>query len=159
MTRCGCRIQMLSSLLMYVRMLAGLPSGPCLLMLTIGSLIVAVCTITFWMAVVWSCTRPYAAFVLAAISISGQLLVPLGNLLLLVVWVMASAIWGALYFYYLPGIYDDKQWARPAWLQDLGVISVSIDPMEWSNSFSRSYEAHEAEISKEEELAPPAGYQ
>ena len=60
---------------------------------------------------------------------------PSGNLLLILVWVMAAAIWAALYFYYLPGIYDDKQWERPTWLQDIGVISVSVDPKEWSNSF------------------------
>mmetsp|Transcript_9180 Transcript_9180/g.14563 ORF Transcript_9180/g.14563 Transcript_9180/m.14563 type:complete len:300 (+) Transcript_9180:50-949(+) len=137
----------------------GLPSGPCLLMLTIGALLAAICTVSGWMALVWSCTRPYAAFVLASVSLFGQLLVPTGNLLLILVWIMAAGMGGMLYFYYLPGMYSDKQWARPGWMQDVGVMSVSFDPKEWSNSFSRSYEAHEAEISKDEELSIPSSYQ
>lgn len=42
-------------------------------------------------------------------------------------------------------------------------VSVSLDPGEWSNAFSRSYEAHEAEIHKDQELSMPSmdssGYQ
>lgn len=139
--------------------IVGLPSGPCLLMLTIGAVLAAVAALTGWMALVWSCTRPYAAFVLAAISVSGHLIIPTGNLLLILVWSTSTCMGGSLYFYYLPGIYDDRSWSRPGWLQDIGDVSVSLDPKEWSNSLSRSYEAHQAENSTDEELSLPTAYQ
>jgi len=35
----------------------GLPSGPCLLMLTIGALLAAICTVSGWMALVSTCPQ------------------------------------------------------------------------------------------------------
>jgi len=138
----------------------GLPAGPCLLMLTIGALLMAVCTVTGWMALCWLCTRPWAALVLGAISVSGQMTVPSGNLLLILVWILAAGMSGTLYFYWLPGLYADKRWDRPSWVQDVGESSLSLDPKEWSNSFSRSYEAHEENVGGgAHELALPATYQ
>ena len=126
----------------------GLPSGPCLLILTVGALLFAVCTVCGWMALVWLFTRPWAALVLASIAVTGQMVVPSGNLLMILMWCVAASMGGVLYFYYLPNIYAEKRWETPAWLQDVGLISVSLDPKEWSNSFSRAYEAHEVEIER-----------
>ena len=157
------------------------------------------------MALCWLCTRPWAALVLGAISVSGQMTVPSGNLLLILVWILAAGMSGTLYFYWLPGLYADKRWARPSWVQDVGESSLSLDPKEWytymhacmytcqrvmplaanpamcvylyvhtrarahththththrSNSFSRSYEAHEENVGGgAHELALPATYQ
>ncbi|KAJ1482962.1 hypothetical protein T484DRAFT_1802113 [Baffinella frigidus] len=54
----------------------GLPSAPCLLLVTFGSLFTALVACAFWMFVVWSCTRTWAALVFLAISISGEILLP-----------------------------------------------------------------------------------
>ena len=57
--------------------------------------------------------------------------VPSGNLLLILVWILAAGMSGTLYFYWLPGLYADKRWARPSWVQDVGESSLSLDPKEW----------------------------
>jgi hypothetical protein len=86
----------------------GLPSAPCLLIITFGAFFAALCTATFWMFLLWSCTRTYAALVFLFISLTGQILLPTGNPILLLVWVLVAFGGGYLYFYYLPDSY--KVW-------------------------------------------------
>jgi len=96
----------------------GLPSAPCVLIITVGAAFAAICNATFYLFLVWSCTRTYASLIFLLISVSGSILLPAGNPILLMLWVaIAFGSWYT-YFFYLPTLYTDKD--KPAWLQDIG---------------------------------------
>lgn len=92
----------------------GLPSAPCLLIITFGSFFAAICVATFWMFIIWSCTRTYAALVFLFISMTGQILLPTGNPILLLVWVLVAFGGGYAYFYYAPEVYKVRNMSRIA---------------------------------------------
>jgi ElaB/YqjD/DUF883 family membrane-anchored ribosome-binding protein len=95
----------------------GLPSAPCILIITVGAAFAAICNATFYLFLVWSCTRTYASLIFLLISVSGSILLPAGNPILLILWVaIAFGSWYT-YFFYLPSLYTDD---KPAWLQDIG---------------------------------------
>eukprot|EP00286_Rhodomonas_abbreviata_P008284 CAMPEP_0181319710 /NCGR_PEP_ID=MMETSP1101-20121128/17724_1 /TAXON_ID=46948 /ORGANISM="Rhodomonas abbreviata, Strain Caron Lab Isolate" /LENGTH=305 /DNA_ID=CAMNT_0023427343 /DNA_START=13 /DNA_END=930 /DNA_ORIENTATION=- len=103
----------------------GLPSAPCVLIVTFGSFFTVICIASFWMFVCWSCTRSWAALVFLAISLTGQLLLPTGNPLLLLLWLVISLGGGVGYFYWAPELYRDRE--RPSWLQTVGDFTISTD--------------------------------
>lgn len=131
----------------------GLPSAPCLLIITFGAFFAALCTATFWMFLLWSCTRTYAALVFLFISLTGQILLPTGNPILLLVWVLVAFGGGYLYFYYLPDSYKEKPEEKPMWVQDVGDFTVSSNYEEWGSAFSKAYEAETAALKKQAEEA------
>lgn len=96
----------------------GLPSAPCVLIITVGAAFAAICNATFYLFLVWSCTRTYASLVFLLISISGSILLPAGNPILLMLWVAISFGSWYTYFFYLPTLYADGD--KPGWLQDIG---------------------------------------
>lgn len=123
----------------------GLPSAPCLLIITFGAFFASICVATFWMFITWSCTRTWAALVFLAISLTGQILLPTGNPILLLVWVLIAFGGGYAYFYYLP---DQNKENKPSWLQDVGDFTVSADYNEWGSAFTKAYEAEKAAVEK-----------
>lgn len=105
----------------------GLPSAPCLLVITAGAFFSAICIASFWMFVVWSCTRPWAAVVFLLISFSGNMLIPTGDPLLLLLWLVVVTGLGLGYFFWLPEMYRGQQSEMPPWLQDVGNFEMSAD--------------------------------
>eukprot|EP00286_Rhodomonas_abbreviata_P011961 CAMPEP_0181327182 /NCGR_PEP_ID=MMETSP1101-20121128/21946_1 /TAXON_ID=46948 /ORGANISM="Rhodomonas abbreviata, Strain Caron Lab Isolate" /LENGTH=412 /DNA_ID=CAMNT_0023435787 /DNA_START=8 /DNA_END=1246 /DNA_ORIENTATION=- len=114
----------------------GIPTGvSCLLIITLESLVCALCFAAFLLALVWSCTRPWAALVLLAISLMGDILCPTGNILLIGVWFGFAALLYGAYFHWLPESYMERvregEGSMPSWLQSIGSLQVSFDPDEW----------------------------
>jgi hypothetical protein len=66
----------------------GLPATPCILIVTFGAFFAAVCVATFWMFLIWMCTRPAAALVLLSISSKSTSLLrsPIANMVRAVVY-------------------------------------------------------------------------
>jgi len=112
----------------------GLPAAPCLILVIFGSFFIAFCVATFWMFVCWSCTRPWAALVFLIISLSGSVLLPTGNLILVILWMVVAFFGGSWYFKYLPDTYDISNEERPYWVQDVGHITVSCAPEDWEDA-------------------------
>lgn len=108
----------------------GLPATPCILLVTFGSLFAAICVATTWMFFIWLCTRPVAAVIFLVISVSGQLLIPSGNPILLLLWMLVTFGGGWAYFFWLPDVYRDKPQDKPAWVQDVGTFRLSYEPGE-----------------------------
>eukprot|EP00284_Hemiselmis_tepida_P014552 CAMPEP_0174935410 /NCGR_PEP_ID=MMETSP1355-20121228/53687_1 /TAXON_ID=464990 /ORGANISM="Hemiselmis tepida, Strain CCMP443" /LENGTH=265 /DNA_ID=CAMNT_0016182099 /DNA_START=72 /DNA_END=866 /DNA_ORIENTATION=- len=117
-----------------------LPAVPCILLITVGSFFASFCIITFWLAVVWSCTRPWAALAFLIISLSGNLLLPTGSPILVVIWMIVAFGGGYFYFKYIPEQYALNGDERPAWVQDVGDYTISLDPGEWGDAASVSYQ-------------------
>lgn len=118
----------------------GLPATPCILIITFGAFFAAICVATFWMFLIWMCTRTAAALVLLTISLSGQLLIPTGNPILLLLWMLLAFGGGWAYFFWLPSIYTE----RPPWLQDIGNYQMSHEPMEILAAFEGKINAEAA---------------
>jgi hypothetical protein len=131
----------------------GLPSAPCLLIITFGAFFASICLATFWMFVIWSCTRTYAALVFLLMSLSGQILLPTGNPILLLVWVVLAFGGGYFYFYFYPDQFKEKPEDKPMWLQDVGDFTVSTNYEEWGSAFNKAYEAETAALKKQAEAA------
>jgi len=129
----------------------GLPSAPCLLIITFGAFFASICLATFWMFVIWSCTRTYAALVFLVMSLTGQILLPTGNPILLLVWVVLAFGGGYMYFYFGPDYYKEKPEDKPMWLQDVGDFTVSTNYEEWGSAFNKAYEAETAALQKQAE--------
>jgi hypothetical protein len=100
----------------------GLPAAPCLLLLSFGSIFATICLVTFWLGVIWSCTRIWAALIFFLISFTGSILLPTGNPIFVLIWVLLSLGVGVAYFWIAPKYFD----TRPSWLQDIG--DFSMDP-------------------------------
>jgi len=131
----------------------GLPSAPCILIITFGAFFGAICLATFWMFLIWSCTRTYASLVFLLLSLTGQICLPTGNPYLLLVWVFIAFGGGYLYFYYLPDSYKEKPEEKPMWVQDCGDFTVSTNYEEWGSAFNKAYEAESAALKKQAEQA------
>jgi hypothetical protein len=69
------------------------------------------------MFLIWMCTRPAAAVVMLFISVSGQLLIPSGNPILLLLWLLVTFGGGWAYFLWLPEVYRDRPLDKPFWVQ------------------------------------------
>jgi hypothetical protein len=69
------------------------------------------------MFLIWMCTRPAAAVVMLFISVSGQLLIPSGNPILLLLWLLVTFGGGWAYFLWLPEVYRDRPLDKPLWVQ------------------------------------------
>jgi hypothetical protein len=82
----------------------------------------------------WSGARPWAGLVFLVMSVSGCLLLPTGNLLLVLLWILVAFVGGSYYFKYLPDSYDISNEERPYWVQDVGHITVSCSPEEWEDA-------------------------
>jgi amino acid permease len=54
-----------------------------------------------------------------------QLLIPSGNPILLLLWIIVAFGGGWAYFFWLPSLFSEKPHDKPAWLQDVGNFSVS----------------------------------
>jgi hypothetical protein len=96
----------------------GLPSAPCVLIITVGAGFAAICNSCFYLFLVWSCTRTFASLIFLLISVSGSILLPAGNPILLMLWVFIAFGSWYTYFFYLPVLYTDE--TKPGWLQDIG---------------------------------------
>ena len=68
---------------------------------------------------------PWAALVFLIISLSGSFLLPTGNVLLVILWMVVAFVGGSCYFKYIPDTYDISNEERPYWVQDVGHITVS----------------------------------
>ncbi len=124
------------------------------MIITFGAFFASICLATFWMFICWSCTRTYASLVFLLLSLTGQVLLPTGNPILLLVWVLIAFGGGYAYFYYLPDTYKgEKASEKPMWIQDVGDFTVSTDYNEWGNAFNKAYEAETAALKKKAEEA------
>ena len=87
------------------------------------------------MFLIWMCTRPAAAVVMLFISVSGQLLIPSGNPILLLLWLIVAFGGGWAYFLWLPEVYRGRPLDKPMWIQ--------VNPDAWEFSTSRTMEMME----------------
>eukprot|EP00291_Cryptomonas_curvata_P012503 CAMPEP_0172181472 /NCGR_PEP_ID=MMETSP1050-20130122/17837_1 /TAXON_ID=233186 /ORGANISM="Cryptomonas curvata, Strain CCAP979/52" /LENGTH=315 /DNA_ID=CAMNT_0012854759 /DNA_START=51 /DNA_END=995 /DNA_ORIENTATION=+ len=84
----------------------GLPGAvnndDCVTTVVIVAVISTIALSSLMVAIVWSCTRPWAALVLACISVAAQVACAVGSPLLLLLWAVlaGAALW--YYFAYLP---------------------------------------------------------
>ena len=78
--------------------------------------------------------------------VSGQLLIPTGNPILLLLWMLITFGGGFAYFFWLPTVYTE----RPPWLQDVGNFSVSYEPQEIFAVFDGKIKAEAARFKPEE---------
>jgi hypothetical protein len=113
----------------------GLPSAPCVLIISVGAAFAAICNACFYLFVVWSCTRTVASLVFLLISISGSILLPAGNPILLMLWVFISFGSWYTYFFYLPALYTDQD--KPGWLQDIGKYGLLDNNAEVDNQITK----------------------
>mgnify|MGYP006876809569 CR=1 FL=1 len=104
-----------------------LPSAPCLLLVTFGAFFAAICLSAFTMFVVWSCTRPWAALVFLSVSLAGVVLLPTGNPVFLLIWIVGSTCLVFWYFYYAKEHMAGEPGGKPVWLQDVGEFRIALD--------------------------------
>mmetsp|Transcript_41691 Transcript_41691/g.65066 ORF Transcript_41691/g.65066 Transcript_41691/m.65066 type:complete len:241 (+) Transcript_41691:397-1119(+) len=95
--------------------IVGFSIGPCLLVLCFGSLYLAVCLASFWMGVVWLCTRMIPGLLFLTISVIGAFLIPTANPIAIFIWFLVAIGGGYVYFYYAPQAYETTK--KPLWLQ------------------------------------------
>mmetsp|Transcript_29434 Transcript_29434/g.77395 ORF Transcript_29434/g.77395 Transcript_29434/m.77395 type:complete len:283 (+) Transcript_29434:263-1111(+) len=100
----------------------GLPGAPCLLIVTAGAAFFAICNACFYLFLIWSCTRFVASLIFLLIAVSGSILLPAGNPILVMFWILISFGSWYMYFFYAPSLYDEGE--RPWWLQDIGKHSL-----------------------------------
>ena len=55
-----------------------------------------------------------------------QWLIPSGNPILILLWILVVFGGGWAYFYWLPAHYSEKGEQKPSWLQDVGDFQVSV---------------------------------
>lgn len=106
--------------------IVGLPEAPCLVLATVGAFFATVCFVTFLMGLIWSCTRPWAAAVLFLISLTGQVLLPSGNPLLLLLWLALVFGGGYVYFFTIPQSYAKDGVQPPFYVQGIGPFTVEL---------------------------------
>lgn len=104
--------------------LMGLPSAPCILLITFGALFGAITTSCLWMFLIWSCTRIWAASIYLLIGLTGSIMLPGGNPILVMAWISLAFGVYYCYFMYLPTLYPPED--QPFWLQSVG--EYSVDP-------------------------------
>jgi len=115
--------------------IAGLPSAPCVLLVTFGAFFGAICIVAFYMFLVWSCTRPFASLVFLLISLSGMAMLPGTNPIMIFLWVVLTLFVYWTYFVYLPTVYTGPEhW----WLQNVGSLDVEWDPRRFSRALQDS---------------------
>jgi hypothetical protein len=119
--------------------IVGLPAWPCFLLVIFGAFFAAFVITCLWLAVVWSCTRFYAALAFFTIGFSGVLLLPTGNLILTLIWIFIAFFGGWWYFSYLPESYEAVGAEQPFWVQDVGEMTVSCDPGDWGDSVTATW--------------------
>ena len=119
--------------------IVGLPAWPCFLLVIFGAFFAAFVITCLWLAVVWSCTRFYAALAFFTIGVSGVLLLPTGNLILTLIWIFIAFFGGWWYFSYLPESYEAVGAEQPFWVQDVGEMTVSCDPGDWGDSVTATW--------------------
>jgi len=127
----------------------GLPSAPCILLITVGSFFATVCNISFLLFLVWSCTRIWASLVFLLIAFTGSLLLPSGNPILLCLWVVIAVGGGYAYFFYLPSTYSDPK-EVPPYVQNIGDFTVEANPEKIQNAFKEGFEV--AKMEAEEKI-------
>jgi hypothetical protein len=104
-----------------------------------GAFFAAFVITCLWLAVVWSCTRFYAALAFFIIGFSGVLMLPTGNLILTLMWVLIAFVGGWLYFSWLPEHYDSEGKPPPFWVQDVGEMTVTCELGDWGDSASATW--------------------
>jgi hypothetical protein len=119
--------------------IVGLPAWPCFVLVVFGAFFAAFVITCLWLAVVWSCTRFYAALAFFTIGFSGVLLLPTGNLILTLIWCFIAFVGGWWYFSYLPESYESIGVEQPFWVQDVGEMTVSCDPGDWGDSATATW--------------------
>jgi hypothetical protein len=134
-TGLSCMIYPLCDLLDIV----GLPAWPCFFLVVFGAFFAAFVITCLWLAVVWSCTRFYAATAFFVIGFSGLLLLPTGNLILTAIWLFIAFGGGYWYFSWLPESYEQASEEQPFWVQDVGEMTVSCDPGDWGDSATTTW--------------------
>ena len=77
--------------------------------------------------------------------VSGQCLLPTGNPILLLLWMLITFGGGWAYFFWLPTVYVEK----PLWLQDVGNFEVSHEPLQIMAAFEGKINAEAARFRPE----------
>mmetsp|Transcript_10813 Transcript_10813/g.36393 ORF Transcript_10813/g.36393 Transcript_10813/m.36393 type:complete len:305 (-) Transcript_10813:1277-2191(-) len=131
----GCMLYPLCDVLDII----GLPTAPCFVLVVFGSFFASFCVLTFILFLAWSCTRFYAAMAFLVISVSGMLLLPTGNVILIIIWMVVTFGGGYWYFKYLPEFYSASGDELPFWVQDVGELSVTWDAAEWGETMNTAF--------------------
>jgi hypothetical protein len=119
--------------------IVGLPAAPCFIMVVFGAFFAAFCITCFWLFVVWSCTRFYAALAFLVMSVAGLILLPSGNLILIFLWLVVAFGGGTWYFKWVPDSYAATGDEQPFWVQDIGEMTVSLDAEDWADATSTTW--------------------
>lgn len=119
--------------------IVGLPAWPCALLVIFGAFFAAFVVACLWLAVVWSCTRSYAAAAFFVIGFSGLIMLPTGNLILTLLWCLVAFGGGWWYFSYLPESYEAASEEPPFWVQDVGEMTVTCDPGDWGDATTTTW--------------------
>jgi len=123
----------------------GLPSAPCVLLITVGSFLATICNVTFLLFLIWSCTRAWAALVFLLVSFTGSILLPTGNPILLCIWVIIAVGGSYAYFVYLPSTYASPT-DIPPFVQNIGNFNVEPSLDKFQAAFKDGYEVTRDEI-------------
>mmetsp|Transcript_31073 Transcript_31073/g.73780 ORF Transcript_31073/g.73780 Transcript_31073/m.73780 type:complete len:313 (-) Transcript_31073:219-1157(-) len=119
--------------------IVGLPSAPCFVLVVFGAFFAAFCITTFWLFLIWSCTRFYAALAFLVISLAGIILLPSGNLILIFLWLVVAFGGGTWYFKWVPDSYAATGDEQPFWVQDIGEMTVSLDSEDWADATTTTW--------------------
>jgi len=138
-----------TSCLMYplcdVLSIIGLPSAPCVLLITVGSFLATICNVTFLLFLIWSCTRSWAALVFLLVSFTGSILLPTGNPILLCLWIIVALGGSYAYFIYLPSTYASEA-EIPPFVQNIGNFAVEPNFEKFQSAFKDVYDVTKEEI-------------
>ena len=100
--------------------------GFCPLFVLTSSLMMTACFVLCTLGLVWSCTRGYAALVLLALGLLGELML-FGGFVACLIWSILAVSVLYLYFVFLPSQYQEDGVVCPFWLQDVGSFEVEAD--------------------------------
>jgi hypothetical protein len=93
--------------------------GMCWLFVIAVTLVISAAAVLLTVGLIWSCTRGWAALVLVALGLSGELSV-IGGSVWLLVWAISAVGVLYLYFKFLPDYLLETDGQRHSLLQDLG---------------------------------------
>eukprot|EP00281_Chroomonas_sp_CCMP1168_P032005 CAMPEP_0206247672 /NCGR_PEP_ID=MMETSP0047_2-20121206/19943_1 /ASSEMBLY_ACC=CAM_ASM_000192 /TAXON_ID=195065 /ORGANISM="Chroomonas mesostigmatica_cf, Strain CCMP1168" /LENGTH=368 /DNA_ID=CAMNT_0053673229 /DNA_START=31 /DNA_END=1134 /DNA_ORIENTATION=+ len=120
-------------LIKYLNLPSGMAFWPCWMVVLFGAIFFTLCFCLFVVALLWSCTRPWAAIVLLVICLFGDFCFPTGNPLLIMLWLGMSATFAYWYFVWYPEWCVDKGVLVPQWCQSLGHLNLSWELKDWGD--------------------------
>jgi len=114
--------------------------GVCWLFVIAVTLVVAAATVLLLIGLIWSCTRGWAALVLVAVGLLGELMV-FGGIVSIVLWLLIAGAVLFLYFKWAPEYFLETEGERREWTQDLGNwYQMSTDVDDWMVAASQQGE-------------------